>query len=139
MPRVWMPGGVATELQLVGEDTGGAFCLMIDEPPAGWSLAAHRHATEAETIHILAGEFMMDVDGRRVALSPGETIHIPQGVPHAGANAGPAAGRRLVLFSPAGIERFFLEVGQPSPDDEPDLAAVIECATRYGWRFLGGS
>ena len=41
---VWMPGGVRTEIQLHGEDTGGAFCLLLDQPPAGWSLPAHLHA-----------------------------------------------------------------------------------------------
>ncbi len=52
---VWMPGGVRTEIQLDAERTDGALCLLIDEPPAGWSLPAHRHLGESETIHVLAG------------------------------------------------------------------------------------
>src|SRR5207245_8180242 len=50
---VWMPGGVRTEIHLVSQDTGGAFCLLVDHPPAGWSLPAHRHRNETETIHIV--------------------------------------------------------------------------------------
>ncbi|MGO9760538.1 MAG: cupin domain-containing protein [Solirubrobacteraceae bacterium] len=136
-PRVvWMPGGVRTEIHLAGQDTAGAFCLLVDHPPAGWSLPAHRHANEAETIHIVEGDFEMDLDGAPMKLSAGETVHIPQGVAHSGGNVGQSTGRRIVIFSPAGMERFFLEAGKPTADSEPDLAAVLASATRHGWQFL---
>ena len=133
---VWMPGGVRTEIQLDGQGTAGAFCLLVDHPPAGWSLPPHRHANEAETIHIVEGEFEMELEGARARLSAGETIHIPRGAVHSGGNVGETVGRRVVIFSPAGMERFFLEAGQPTAESEPDLAAVLESATRHGWEFL---
>jgi Cupin domain len=68
---VWMPGGVRTEIHLGGADTGGSFCLLVDHPPAGWSLPAHLHADAAETIHVLAGEFEMSVDGNSERLGAG--------------------------------------------------------------------
>ena len=41
-PRmVWMPGGTRTEIHLGTEDTAGAYCLLVDHPPAGWSLQAN--------------------------------------------------------------------------------------------------
>jgi len=110
--------------------------LLVDRPPVGWSLPAHRHANEAETIHIVEGDFEMELDGAATKLSAGETIHIPQGVAHSGGNVGERAGRRVVIFSPAGMEHFFLEAGQPTADSEPDLAAVLASATRHGWQFL---
>lgn len=132
---VWMPGGVRTEIHLGGEDTGGAFCMLLDQPPAGWSLPAHRHANEAETIHVLEGEFELEIDGRRSRLSAGQTIHIPKGVVHSGGNVGSSGGQRIIIFSPAGIEGFFLEAGSPSAELEPDLAATLQSATRHGWEF----
>jgi quercetin dioxygenase-like cupin family protein len=136
-PRVvWMPGGVRTEVHLASDDTEGAFCLLIDEPPAGWSLPAHRHQREAETVHIVAGEFEMEVDGERSRLRAGETIHIPQGVVHAGGNVGQGTGRRILLFSPAGMEQFFIEAGADSPDAEIDAGAALVAATRHGWEFV---
>lgn len=137
MQVVWMPGGVRTEIRLIAHDTGGAFCLLADHPPAGWSLPAHRHHNEAETIHIVDGDFEMEVDGTRAQLSAGETIHIPRGVIHSGANIGRQPGQRVVLFSPAGIERFFLEAGAATPDAEIDLGATVASATRHGWEFIG--
>ena len=135
-PRtVWMPGGVRTEIHLAGEDTGGAFCLLVDHPPAGWSLPAHRHRNEAETIHVVEGDFAIEIDGLLSHLSAGETIHVPRGAVHASANVGEQPGRRVVLFSPAGMERFFLEAGAATPQDS-DLAAVLASATRDGWEFM---
>ena len=76
---VWMPGGVRTEVHLTGTDSAGALCVLIDEPPPGWSLPAHRHSNEAETIHVLAGRFEMQVAGRRATLETGDTLHVPRG------------------------------------------------------------
>jgi quercetin dioxygenase-like cupin family protein len=133
---VWMPGGVRTEVHLGGEQTGGAFCLLVDEPPAVWSLGAHRHVREAETIHVVRGAFEVEVEGARRRLAAGETIHIPRGCVHRGANVGDEIGRRVVLFSPAGLERFFLESGSPAPGAAVDWAAVAASAARHGWEVL---
>ncbi len=133
---VWMPGGVRTEIHLVSEDTGGAFCLLVDHPPAGWSLPPHRHRNEAETIHIIAGDFEMEVDGIRLRASSGQTVHVPRGVIHSAANIGDQPGRRVLLFSPAGMERFFSEAGAPGPDGAPDVAGTLAAAIRHGWEFM---
>lgn len=135
-PRVvWMPGCVRTEIHLDSDDTGGVFCLLVDQPPAGWSLPAHRHRNEAETIHVIEGEFEMDVDGQRSRVRAGQTIRVPRGVVHSGGNISASPGRRIVMFSPGGMERFFLETGAPTPDADVDLAAALASATRHGWEF----
>jgi len=133
---VWMPGGVRTEIHLDSEDTGGAFCLLVDQPPVGWSLPAHRHRNEAETIHILEGDFSIEIDGEPSRLSAGETVHVPKGAIHSSANVGAQPGRRVVLFSPPGMERFFLEAGLPNPDGEVDLRVALAAAVRHGWEFV---
>ena len=133
---IWMPGGVRTEIHLDSERTGGSLCLLVDEPPVGWSLPAHRHLGESETIHVVEGEFEMDVAGERSLLHPGETVHVPAGVVHGGGNVGTQAGRRLVLFHPAGVERFFREVGTASPSEPVDVSAVMTSAARHGWEFM---
>jgi quercetin dioxygenase-like cupin family protein len=136
---VWMPGTVRTEVHLRGEDTGDAFCMLRDEPPAGWELPPHRHLHAAETIHVLAGELAVALHGGDEELvGAGETVHIPQGVLHTSRNAGAGALRRLVIFSPAGMERFFLEAGSARPD-EVDPRAALAAALRHGWAFPGAS
>lgn len=134
---VWMPGGVPVEIHLTAKDTNGAFCLLVDRPPVGWSLPAHRHHNEAETIHIVDGLFTMEIDGRQTRLSAGETVHVPAGVSHSSANIGQETGQRVLLFSPAGMERFFLEAGAATPHaaESIDPSDVVARATRYGWEF----
>ncbi len=131
-----MPGGVRTEIHLDAERTHGSLCLLVDEPPVAWSLPAHRHLGESETIHVIEGEFEMNVAGERSLLCPGETVHVPAGVVHGGGNVGTQAGRRLVLFHPAGVERFFREVGAAAPSEPVDVPAVLASAARHGWEFI---
>lgn len=133
---VWMPGDTRTEIHLTAEDTDGRFCMLVDHPGPGWSLPPHRHSNESETIHIVAGEFEMEVAGKRMHVSAGETVHVPCGVIHSGRNVGEQMGRRVLLFSPAGMERFFLEAGAPAPGSEVDRAATAATAMRHGWEFV---
>ncbi|MBS1891543.1 MAG: hypothetical protein JST59_09625 [Actinobacteria bacterium] len=68
-------------------------------------------------------------------LGPGQTVYVPAGVVHSGANIGDAAGRRVLTFTPAGMEEFFREAGASEPEAEPDREAVRDAAIRHGWRF----
>ncbi len=137
VPRVvWMPGGLRLEIHLGGEETAGAFCLMFDDPPANWALPEHRHRAEAETIHVLDGEFEVTMEARTSRLGAGETLHVPAGYVHSTRNVGPRRGRRMVVYSPAGIEQFFLEAGAVTADADVNLGALVDAATRYGWEFL---
>jgi quercetin dioxygenase-like cupin family protein len=137
-PRVvWMPGGVRTEIHLESGDTADAFCLLVDQPPAAWTLPAHLHRGTAETIHVVSGEFEMTVDGKASLLVSGKTIHVPADMVHSSTNVGMTTGRRIVMFSPAGMERFFLDVGTASPEAEIDPREALASAMRHGWVFPG--
>lgn len=74
--------------------------------------------------------------GEVVRLAAGETVHIPKGVVHSGGNVGAGVGRRVVVFTPAGMEDFFLEAGASTERDEPDVGATAASAARYGWEFV---
>jgi mannose-6-phosphate isomerase-like protein (cupin superfamily) len=133
---VWMPGGIRTEIHLCARDTDGAFCLLVDEPPAGWSLPAHLHHGMAETVHVVEGDFEMTIAGNRAVFGAGQTAHVPAGTIHTSSNLGATPGRRIVIFSPAGMEAFFLEAGAPSPETDVDLQAMLALAVRHGWEFV---
>jgi mannose-6-phosphate isomerase-like protein (cupin superfamily) len=133
-----MPGAVRTEIHLTAHHTAGAFCLLVDHPHAGWSLPAHLHRGAAETIHVVEGEFEVEVAGRRSRLGAGDTVHVPADTVHSGANVGAATGRRVLIFSPAGMERFFLEAGAQSESEAVDPGRVLAAATCHGWEFVAG-
>jgi hypothetical protein len=61
---------------------------------------------------------------------------VPADVVHAGENLGKTTGRRIVMFSPAGMEQFFPEAGAPGPDTKADAADAVWSALRHGWEFV---
>lgn len=132
---LWLPGGVRMEVHLDGAATGGAFCLLVDEPPPGWWLPPHRHRAEAETIHVVEGEFEVVVAGERMRLAPGDTAYVPVGVVHEGGNVGETTGRRLLIFSPSGPEGFFREIGSGGLEGVADRATMAAAGARYGFDF----
>ena len=133
-PRVvWLPGDLRHEVHPTGQETNGAFCMFVDYPPVGWALPWHRHLNESETIHILEGEFEVQLEGERVRLTQGETIHVAKGAAHKTRNVGAGPGRRVTIFSPAGPEGFFLEAGAPAPGQPVDVANYVAIAARYGF------
>jgi quercetin dioxygenase-like cupin family protein len=91
----------------------------------------HRHREEDETIHVIAGTFEVEIAGEVRMLGPGETAHVPRGTPHATRNVGDAAGQRVLVFTPAGIEDFFRAV-----DGVTDPARLSDAAERHGWELV---
>ena len=133
--RVWMPGPVEVEIHLGADDTGGAFSMLVDQPQPGWALPGHRHAGESETIHVVEGRFETVIEGTRIQSGPGDTAHVPRGALHSGSLIGDAPGRRVLVFAPGGIDRFFREAGAPDPDSLPAPADLLTIAARHGWSF----
>lgn len=77
----------------------------------------------------------MRIGAGRTRLRSGQTAHVPAGVTHASTALGSDTGRRILLFKPAGLERFFREVGAASPDAIVDSRLAVEAAIRHGWQF----
>ena len=125
-----LPGGVRAVIQVRGEQTAGAFTMLTDSAPPGWSLPPHRHRRESETIHVTAGRLWMTVRDQPCELGPGESVHIPAGVRHEGGTAGPERVERVVIFAPAGMDEFFEALAVAT-----DAERALELATRYGWDF----
>lgn len=138
MVQVWLMGDLL-EVHLTGKDTGGSLCVVVDHPQPSFALVPHRHRNEDETIHIVDGTFDVVIDGVERELGPGDTVHIPRGTVHAIRNSGPATGRRVLVFHPAGLEHFFLEAGTASPDDARDPRDLLTLARHHGWEVMTGA
>lgn len=123
-----LPGGVHAIIHIRGDQTQGSMTVMSDQAPVGWHLPPHRHAREAETVHVTAGELWMVIDGERRVLAVGETVHIPAGVLHEGGTLGDQPVSRLVVFSPGGMDRLFEQLART-----PEKALAL--STAYGWTF----
>ena len=102
-------GAVAT-LKAVGGDTRGQFSVVESAPdPGAPGLAMHRHRRSDEALYVLEGEVTVRIAGRRDTIAAGSFVFIPRGVAHMFWNPGPNRARVLVIFAPAGVERFLEE------------------------------
>ena len=83
--------------------------------PGGW-LGRHVHSFE-EALYVLAGELLLEIDGRAHRLVEGDFGHMPVGTRHALGNAGAAEVRWLSVNTPqrlapdAGRRDTFFEAG----------------------------
>jgi quercetin dioxygenase-like cupin family protein len=110
-PHIGVVGDTYTIL-LSGRDTAGQFCLIDMYVPPGGGPPPHRHDFE-ETFSLLEGELDVIFRGARQVIRAGQTVNIPANAPHQFHNSSPRPARMLCIYSPAGQEDFFLEIGIP--------------------------
>ena len=132
LPHVGLVGDTYT-ITVAGEETDGRFCVIDMHVPPGGGPPPHRHDFE-ETFILLEGEMEATFRGKKSTVRAGQTVNIPANAPHQFHNASPEPVRMLCICSPAGQEKFFMEVGVPVPTrtasppklDEKEQAAFIE-------------
>jgi quercetin dioxygenase-like cupin family protein len=146
LPHIGLVGDTYT-ITVTGEDTGGRFCVIDMHIPPGGGPPPHRHDFE-ETFILLEGEMEATFRGQKVIVEAGEAATIPANAPHQFKNVSSKPVRLLCICSPAGQEKFFLEVGvlvqsrtTPPPKlDEEQQAAFIkrvnELAPKYHTELL---
>ena len=118
-----------TFVKVSAADTGGAYTLMEDNLKPTFALGLHRHDHHAETFYFLEGKVDFYVDGIWIEATPGTTIHVPPGVPHACKVADSALARMIMIFQPSGFDGFLAEMaGMTSADfaDETKMAGLNE-------------
>jgi quercetin dioxygenase-like cupin family protein len=132
LPHIGLVGDTYT-ITVTGEETNGRFCLIDMHIPPGGGPPPHRHDFE-ETFILLEGEMEATFRGKKSVVRAGETLNIPSNAPHQFHNVSTKPVRMLCICSPAGQEKFFLEVGVPvatrtTPPpklDEKEQAVFIE-------------
>lgn len=135
----WVLGSKYT-FKVHGADNDGAYMMFEGEIPSVPGPPPHLHTREDEMFYVLEGELTVMLDGQVSKAPAGTTIILPRNIKHTFWNESGAVARALVFASPAPIEAFFKEIGQPvASDDEtpppvtPELIAhVYETAERYG-------
>ncbi len=111
LPHIGVAGGTYT-ITVTGDETDGRFCVIDMYIPPGGGPPPHRHDFE-ETFILLEGEMEATFRGRKSVVRTGDTLHIPANAPHQFHNAFGRPVRMLCICSPAGQDKFFLEVGVP--------------------------
>ncbi len=139
---VFLVGDTYTTL-LSGTQTGGVFTLLeaLVLPEAG--PPPHAHNGEEETFFLLQGHMVFTVGGETYDAHPGSAIYVPRNVAHSYQNVGEGPAKMLFMYSPAGMEGMFPEIGKPGsrgvvgpPLSPADLAAMASVAQKYRFSFI---
>lgn len=128
-------GPIEIRYLLEGTATAGALALFeVTVPPNVRVPAPHRHVTYDETIYGQEGVCTFVIEGREVALAPGEAVFIPRGAVHQFQNRGSETARFLATVTPGVLKSdYFREVGAVvNAGGPPDLKRLSEIMQRHG-------
>lgn len=141
-PHHLMLGTVAVTTLLGGTATHGALSLveLIGAPASG--PGPHLDPWQ-ESFYVLDGEltFRVEENGgvRTLVARRGDAVSIPQGVGHAFTVTSASAARYLIASTPAGIDAFFADAGEPIahavvPADRPpfDRERLRDAFVKHG-------
>ena len=111
LPHIGLVGDTYT-ITVSGEDTRDRFCVIDMHIPPGGGSPPHRHDFE-ETFIPLEGEMEATFRGKKSIVRTGDTLNIPANAPHRFHNSSTKPVRMICICSPAGQDKFFMEVGVP--------------------------
>jgi quercetin dioxygenase-like cupin family protein len=120
----------------VGTETGNAFTLIeTRELELGAGPPLHIHHDAAESFFVLSGEYVMHLDDRDHRCPAGSFVYVPIGMVHTFQAVAPGS-RKLNLYTPSGMEGYFVELGQAIAEGVDD-AQLDEIAGRYSMEIVG--
>ena len=127
--------GIGVVFKLDGGDTDQALAVVEHPFEVGALVPPHLHTREDEYSIVLEGEIGFRSGDREVVLGPGGYITKPRNEMHAMWNAGPTRARMVEIISPAGFERFFVELADLVASGGFTMSAMADIAARYGLSF----
>src|SRR5262245_19695133 len=133
--RLAGPGGRAILLKAGSTETRGAYSLLKFTAPPGSPWSTHHIHTATEAWYVLDGELIFRL-GETIRPAPtGSFVLAPGGMPHSQVNSGPGPAEYLVIFSPGGLEDFFIQLNgliDSARPNQPGSDALHALAERYG-------
>jgi quercetin dioxygenase-like cupin family protein len=128
-------GSIGVGFRLGGEQTGGQLAIVEHPFPPGALVPPHVHTREDEFSIVTAGKIGFRSGPDEVVLEAGGYISKPRGELHTMWNAGSVEARMIEVITPAGFERFFLELAEMFQAGPPDPAILEPLAASYGLFF----
>ncbi len=101
------PAGGPLTFKARGEQTAGVLTVIENVVAPGDGPPLHVHANEDEAWWVIEGLLRFRLGDELAEAPAGTFVFVPRGVAHAFQNVGATPARLLVLFTPAGMERFF--------------------------------
>jgi quercetin dioxygenase-like cupin family protein len=128
--------GFTASTRLTSDQTGSISIVEHTFAP-GSLVPPHRHTREDEISYVVDGEIGFRSNDQEVSLRAGGYIVKPRGELHAMWNASSAPARMIEIISPAGFERYFVDLAEAiaAAGGRRDPATVGAVAARHGLTF----
>jgi quercetin dioxygenase-like cupin family protein len=118
----FLGGGIHT-WKLTTEDTNGAFFLFEDVMRRGKTTPLHLHPEADETVYVLEGEILVNIDNVESRVGAGGITFTPKGVRHAFMVVSENA-RMLTMQAPGIGQSFYRGASEPAICDRPDIVDI---------------
>jgi quercetin dioxygenase-like cupin family protein len=106
--------GDTYRILITGEETGGAFAAIDMLIPPNGGPGPHSHANFQESFYVLDGEIEVKSEVSTYIAKKGSFVSIPKGgIVHCFKNKTDQVAHLLCVVVPSGLEKFFMEIGQP--------------------------
>ena len=132
--RTYWIGGQRQAVIVGGPETGNRYALSHSTIAVGGGALEHRHSREAESFYVITGRLRFAIDGQTVTLATGDFLHAEPGLKYSFEALEPT--EVLILYAPAGLERFIEEAGLAEPGayqrSIDEAGAVLAAAPAYG-------
>jgi quercetin dioxygenase-like cupin family protein len=122
-----------------GDETDGRYAMFEAIVPPGGGPPPHIHSREEESFYVLEGEITFQVGDDRFVAKAGTFANMPVGSLHSFRNDTDKLARMIISVAPAGLEKMFLEVGQPvgfgqqaPPPSKAEIDKLLAVAPSYG-------
>lgn len=116
------------DLKISGSDTDGGLAIFEQTSLSqGKGTPLHVHHFQNEVFYVLEGKYFFRVGDDEFHLSEGDSIFLPQKVPHAWIQIS-KKGKMTVIFQPAGkMENFFVTLaGLEHEPNKEEIAKIFE-------------
>jgi quercetin dioxygenase-like cupin family protein len=128
--RVYSQGLGEARILIGSENSGGAWWFGQFREDPGFMTLLHLDPQMSEYFFILQGVLSLYEDGNWHDLAAGTFASVPRGIAHAQGNTGKEPVHFISAGSPAGFERFFVEIDEVSKRVPPGPQFGAELAKR---------
>lgn len=128
-----------TSILVSGEDTNGAFCVLLCNGKKDGGPPLHVHELEDETFYVLEGETTFFVGDQTILAKAGDYVFAPRGIPHT-FKVQSEETKFIVTAYPSGFDQFVKELSVPfhkdfkkpaGPPSAEKLQKLIEVSKKY--------
>jgi quercetin dioxygenase-like cupin family protein len=106
--------GDSYQILISGEQTNGNYAVIDMLIPPGGGPGPHAHKDMQEMFYVVEGEIEFKMEGGKYTANKGSFVNIPLGgAVHCFKNTTGKIAHLLCTVVPAGLDRFFQEIGKP--------------------------